>query len=407
MGCGVDWLPLSEVSRRELSFLARLGRTSNDGRVFGSLGRSYDEKDRKPLPGIRISITDGKKTYSGTTNSKGEFDIRGLPAGKFQLSTNVPKVLLVEMDDDRIEIAPHGCYEAFLMAEINTTISGHITLPNGVKVVGTEVIALSVTGRFVKSTYADPQGRYTIPGLQPGEYVVGINARGMPPSPEAPFPATYAPGTTDLAQARKITIAGPAAFADIDVSVSAAAGMALVAFSARSEEGRPIDDSPVSVRSTGGSRGVGRTDAAGIASLRIVKGTRGYLIGGTASAGCMVPLPIGPDTYPETMAVTYTRDGCRKQFNLEELGMLERSVDGAIVRMPVRVTFPDASPAYKAQVSIVSHSSTPYAAGFQTDSDGRLDMPVPVNQEFTINQRSTWTSGSTSFGSTFLPSRRW
>jgi hypothetical protein len=385
MGCGVDWLPLSAVPRKELDFLSRLNSPSDDGRVSGTLGQSYDARNRQPLPGIRILLNDGKKTYARTTNRKGEFDIRGLPAGKYQLSTTVPNTLLVEMDDDRIEIVPHGCYEAFLMAEINTTISGRITLPEGVKVVGTEVIALTVTGRFVKSTYADPQGRYTIPGLDPGEYVVGINARGLPPGIDAPFPPTYAPGTADLAQARRIRISGPAAFADVDVSVRTASDIALIAFTARSEDGRPVDDSPISLDSPGGSRGIGRTGADGVATLRIVKGATGYVTGGAMSAGCMTPLLIGPDMYPEAIAATYTRDGCREHFNLEELNMLHNSVPGAIGRMPVLVTFPDGSPAYKAQVSIVSRSRVPYSAGFQTDKDGGLDMPAPVDQEFTID----------------------
>ena len=33
----------------------------------------------------------------------------------------------------------------------------------------------------------------------------------------------------------------------------------------------------------------------------------------------------------------------------------------------------------------MSRSRSPFAAGFQTDRNGRLEFPVPVNQEFTID----------------------
>jgi hypothetical protein len=322
MGCGVDWLLLSAVTRKELEFLARLNSRSSDGRVYGRLVRNVSLLNRQPLPGIRILLNNGKKTYSATTDRNGEFDIRGLPAGQYRGSSTVPNTLRVEADDDLIEIVPHGCYRADLVAEINTTITGRIALPDGVKVDGTEVIALSATGTFVKSSYADPQGRYTILGLDPGEYVVGINARGLPPGIDAPFPPTYAPGTVDLAQASRIRISGPAAFADVDVMVSTASDIALIAFTARSEDGHPVADSPIALESTGGSHGVGRTDANGMASLRIVNGTRAYLTGRSLSAGCMTPLLIGPGAYPETIAVTFTRDGCRVQLNLSELEKL-------------------------------------------------------------------------------------
>src|SRR5580765_9089503 len=36
MGCGVDWLPLSAVSRQELAFLQRLKGSAADGRIFGT-----------------------------------------------------------------------------------------------------------------------------------------------------------------------------------------------------------------------------------------------------------------------------------------------------------------------------------------------------------------------------------
>jgi hypothetical protein len=384
LACG-DWLPLAAVRRDEIAFLAHLKSRTPDGRVFGRLVRRVGILDEDPLPGIQIVLNDGKKSYAGQTDAKGRFNITGLHPGAYRASSSIPREFLIETDD-RIEIVPHGCVDAYLLAEMNTTIAGRITLPPGVKVVGTEVSALSVTGRGIKETFADPEGRYVIPGLDPGEYVVGINARGMPPALQAPFPPTYAPGTTDITQATKISISGPAAFSDINISVPVAAQIVTVKVKATFSDGRPVVEQRLRVTRTGyGEQGVGMTASGdGIASVSFVRGVPVYLVGASESS-CVSPVRIGPEVYPDLIEVSYTADGCREEFNLTELGMLQASVGGEIGRVPIHVSFPDGTPAYKAQVSILSRSRSAYAAGFQTDANGRLEFPAPVNEEFTID----------------------
>jgi hypothetical protein len=275
------------------------------------------------------------------------------------------------------------------MAEMNTTIAGRINLPPSVTVVGTPVSALSRTGRVVKETFADPDGRYIIPGLDAGEYLVGINARGMPPALQAPYPPTYAPGTTDIAQATKILISGPAAFSDVNISVPVAMEIVTVKVKATFSDGRPVTEQQLRVTMTGyGEQGTGTrtSNADGIASVSIVRGISLYLLGG-AESSCLSPLRIGPEVYPDVVEVVYSADGCREQFNLSELGTLQASVGREIGRVPIRVTFVDGTPAYKARVSILSRLRLPFIATFQTDRTGRLEFPVPINQEFTIDAR--------------------
>src|SRR5207244_5636243 len=109
-----DWLPLSAVSRQERDFLARLSSSTPNGRIFGTLVHRVGGLDTEPLPGIRIMVNDGKKTYAGRTDAKGQFDIPNLPAGTYLVTTSVPNTLLVEADDETIDFAPHGCFETYL-----------------------------------------------------------------------------------------------------------------------------------------------------------------------------------------------------------------------------------------------------------------------------------------------------
>jgi len=387
-----DWLPLSAVPREELEFLSHLSSRTNDGRIYGTLEHVDGEKPR-PLEGIRISVTDGKKTYSGITDAKGAFEIVGLPGGNFEVTTSVPPNMLVEADtESTIPLAAHACVELELRARINTTVSGHVMLPAGYTVVGTEVFALTPEGKPVKQIYADPEGRYTIPGLPPGEYVfgIGIARGGVPTGVDAPFLPTYAPGTTNIRQATRIAITGPETFDGVDIPV-VVAPIATIPLKAAFEDGRPAADAYLTISFDGyGDRGVGRTDEKGQLLLRIVKGTRIYLLGGTQRGGCIPPTPIGPDTYPETIEATLSPDACREQSNLTTLGVLQSRIGGPMGRMTIRVTLADGTPAYKAEVFITSHSAKPlFSGGFQSDREGRLELPTPLNEEFVIHASLT------------------
>src|SRR5262249_11138603 len=156
-------------------------------------------------------------------------------------------------------------------------------------------------------------------------------------------------------------ITGPAAFNGVDIAVTAAE-IATVTLRARFEDGTPATEAGLDLSFDGyGSRGAGHSDANGIARVRIVKGMAVYLLGGVpeylrkgAPGGCLTPQLLGPDQFPTTIDVTLRQDGCREAFNLGERGMLETSVKGPMSTMNILVTFSDGSPAYKANVSIMS-----------------------------------------------------
>jgi len=117
----------------------------------------------------------------------------------------------------------------------------------------------------------------------------------------------------------------------------------------------------------------------------VLRGVAVHLLG-RANGGCISPVRIGPDTYPDTAEVTYTRDACREEFNLEKLGELQASAPGEIVRIPVQVTFPDGSPTYSAQVLVLGQRPlAPIVVVFQTDRTGHVALPIPLNQEFTVD----------------------
>jgi hypothetical protein len=381
--------PLSSVKPDELAVLDRLNRGPRTGSVFGRLERKLNFQDHEPLTGIPILLNNGKRTYSGITDREGGFDIAGLPPGVYRISATLPETLTLD-GYERIEIFPHGCVDADLEAMNNATISGRIALPPGLKVEGTSVFAVSTTGDGGRGrgAAADSQGRYTIRGLAAGEYVVGINTEALPPRLEVPYPPTYFPDTRDLEEAKKFVISGPAHFSDVNISVPTASEIVYFKIKATFEDGRPVQNEMIGVSHSGYGIGSGSTtDAEGVATLSVRRGERFFLMGYSGTAlGCFPPLPIGPDVYPDTIHVVYSTDGCREEFNITHLGFLHAEVHDKFNQASVTVSFPDGSPAYNADVTLMSKRNlVPFSSGFRTDKNGYLDLPIPSNQEFEVD----------------------
>ena len=218
---------------------------------------------------------------------------------------------------------------------------------------------------------------------------MGINVEGSGPRREAPYPPAYFPGTRDPQKAKKFVISGPARFADVDIVVPAASEVFKLKVKATLEDGRPLKDQLIGLSPGGYGVGSGeRTDADGVVWLPVVRGERFYVMGyGMQTSGCPSPVEIGPRSYPEVVQMVYTTDGCREQFNLEHRRVFLATLKGkSTVQVPVIVSFPNGSSAYKAQVSLLStRPESPSGGAFLTARDGHIDLPIPSGQEFLVD----------------------
>jgi len=196
----------------------------------------------------------------------------------------------------------------------------------------------------------------------------------------------FAPGTTDRTRATRIRIDGPAVLDNVDIPVAESQEIATVSITAKDPQGRLLKEAAMSVSLDGyGTRGVGSTDASGIARVRIVKGVRMFLLGGQLGAGCMAPLQLGPDSYPAAVDVTFTPDGCRESDNLGRRSSLALSARDGLTTRRVRVLYPDGSPAYDVRVGILSATQQrPFTSVFRTARDGSLDLPLPLKSQFSV-----------------------
>jgi hypothetical protein len=382
---------LSNASPEELKLLSQINQPPHTGVIFGTLERHLTALERAPLPNVKVVAARRRKVYSGTTDEKGYFEITGLPAGDYRIGADISEAFALEVGstDEHVHVEPHGCVDADLEAVNNATISGRITLPPGLKVEGTKVLARSVTpaGSDLEGV-ADRNGRYEILGLSPGEYIVGINLGIDFPRAKAPFPSTYYPGTRSLDEAKRFVIQGPAHYSDVDIAVPATEEILTLRIQATFEDGRPAQGQLIGLSEPGyGERDGAYTDAQGMASLRVVRGTRYVVVDfGLKTRGCPAPVTVGPEDYPDFIHLVYTKDGCREAHNVEAAGMLRASVRSKFSQVPIAVSWSDGSPVYDANVTIMSSShSVPFVALFRTAKDGRVDVPVPLDQEFKLD----------------------
>ena len=283
-----------------------------EGRIVGHVVRSIDARTREPLAGVPISLSTGATVVS---DAAGGFEFRGLAPGSYLLRAELPAALLAVASENPIEVQPHACASVSVRAVPNTMVRGRVILPRSFRAEGLTVSLMTPDGVLVESAYADSQGTFVIPGQPPGEYIVGVNANGMPPTPDAPFPPTFAPGTSDIQHADRIRLDVSTDLTDVNIVVPRASPIATITVAAKDVLGRPVEGAQLVTSLGGGDVRLGRTDSRGVAQVRVVGGVRQYLLV-SGMGGCASPVAIGPADLPATVEVTLHREGCREAHDL-------------------------------------------------------------------------------------------
>jgi hypothetical protein len=284
-----------------------------ESRIVGQVVRSVDARTREPLAGVPIWLSTGATAVS---DAAGRFEFRGLAAGSYLLRAELPNELLALASENPIDLRPHACASVSVRAVPNTMVRGRVILPRSFRAEGLTVSLMTPDGALVETAYADAQGTFMIPGQPPGEYIVGVNADGVPPTPDNPFPPTFAPGTSDIQNADRIRLEVSTELTDVNIFVPRAAPITTVTVAAKDVLGRPVEAAQL-VTSLGGGevRLLGQTDSRGVAQVRVVGGVGQYLLV-SGLGGCASPVAIGPADLPATVEVTLHQDGCRAAQHL-------------------------------------------------------------------------------------------
>lgn len=175
----------------------------------------YD-KDKGPVAGVNIQISEVERSYETTTNDDGTYSFYDLPAGKYSVSMDLPKGLAVgryvfeEGWLPGVELVAKGCREADWTVLPTARIHGRILEDNGkpANSVGVYLLPAGSTLRDRQGTWASmgDNGEYAIPHVSPGDYELVINPGGKLDA-SSPYPTVFFPGVTERGQGQILHVA--------------------------------------------------------------------------------------------------------------------------------------------------------------------------------------------------------
>jgi len=225
---------LQKEHDEELEFLRSVSRKSLSGaRIFGVARssrriRSKDDKGREDsLAGVTIKIESERKSLEVKTDSSGKFDVQGLEPGVYKLTAvsldgyvlarSINWQSLSASRNKELSLRDCGCARLIFELDPSANVEGQVLDAEGKPLVGVEMSLISEKWREEEEIKdggiklfqtlngkTDEGGRYKIEKVEPGRYLLGVNA--ICPTPQSPYPRAFYPGVSDIRQAEVITV---------------------------------------------------------------------------------------------------------------------------------------------------------------------------------------------------------
>jgi len=181
---------------------------------------------------VRISSPDAREGRLAATDAQGRFEIKELPAGRYTMTASKGGFVSLQYGQRRpsesgtpIELGNGQTLDKLVIAlPRGSVLGGRITDEFGEPVANASVIAMrysyaaggrrltAAAGSNARDT-TDDQGHFRLFGLPPGEYFVSATLRTGgaeatdPTGETSGYAATYYPGTPNIAEAARVTLA--------------------------------------------------------------------------------------------------------------------------------------------------------------------------------------------------------
>jgi hypothetical protein len=180
---------------------------------------------------VRVTSPDAREGRVATTDQQGRFEFKELPAGRYTMTASKGGFVSLQYGQRRpsesgtpIELGDGQTMEKVAIAlPRGSVIGGRITDEFGEPVANASVSAwryafaggarrMTPAGQNARDT-TDDQGHFRLFGLPPGDYYVSATLRSGGPEVTDPmgelsgYAATYFPGTPNVAEATRITLA--------------------------------------------------------------------------------------------------------------------------------------------------------------------------------------------------------
>lgn len=264
----------------DLQYLRGLASASRTVTISGKVQRhlSYagnNAQGNVPMEGALLSLEGADQTKEVRTDASGNFEISGLKPGSLELKLHLPDQLTAYRSERILKFESGGCAsEVFYVAD-NGRISGRVLDAEGNPVSGLGVVMLPLTG-WASTWYAktDDEGRYQASSIPAGQYLVGINVRGLPRSVEpaelpkdflcpncfmivenlradeqaSAYPRMFFPGVFQTAKADRLLLSPGQELRDVDFRLPPRAPESIVKGRVLRADGTPAAGAQISYR---------------------------------------------------------------------------------------------------------------------------------------------------------------
>jgi len=285
----------------DLLYLENMNKVRGKTRISGTVG--FWGADL-PVEGRRIKIIGPKKTYEMKTNGDGVFEIYDLPPGKYFVQPEKqpgwkidpewlrysPSIVRDEEDEQRsskrvatiLEPKKHAVVN--IIFTVDNFVRGRVLGPKG-RPLNNVCVYLLAPGRndWGPSGCTNPQGRFEITSVPPGEYVLVANQDDKP-SDRKPFRRIFYPGVSERERAAVIVIGPGDVVENVDLVIPLLEEMITVSGVVLYSDGEPANNKQVEFKPSAEHNKVDgrvdmRTDSeSGRFTIRILKGLTGELM---------------------------------------------------------------------------------------------------------------------------------
>ena len=208
----------------------------------------------KPVPRVVVTATGGGRTFSTTADDRGEFELTGLPLGKYDVMAHprdgyAGAKRTVEIHD------PRGCGTTQLYVQYDGRVIGRVVDSRGVSVAGLRielVLPADVDrpggGEWVSArTAAD--GTFEFRLVAPDRYLLGFNSiRSLDDRRQLTRPRAFYPSVVQPADASVVAVAAGERVRLKDFVVPDAINLVMVTGVVVDEAGRPVQGAVVALR---------------------------------------------------------------------------------------------------------------------------------------------------------------
>lgn len=288
----------------DLLYLNKMEKVRGKTRISGTL--SFENQTDESVAGRKIRIVGAGRTYEVETDEDGVYEVYDVPAGTYYIEPEIPRGWRVAnfwlsyspsfagseevKSPKKIPITLKEKKHAGLdiRFEIDNAVRGHIYDPSGRPMRGVCLDLVPADGS--KGPYladcTEKDGAFEIDEIPPGSYVLVINDDGKVSSTE-PFATFYYPNVTKREEATVFHIGLGEFIENLQIYPPITAETITVEGIFTYSDGKPVVGEAVSFKSTRAAAN-GRdeenddraeTDSKGRFSIKIIKGSRGWLYG--------------------------------------------------------------------------------------------------------------------------------